>query len=201
MAEVSKVPAVKSKKDIQVKPVVKSPAKLKKKGKFANFVEKFFVEDIRSVLKWGVSEVMIPALKKLLVEFVDSTANTMVYGHGSASPTRRVSSVGNISYREYWARPRDRGESYEENRVASDIYSYGTVLAPSKEAAKDALDQMNSIIRTYGFVTVGHFLEMMRIQPRSTDFNYGWTSIAGAEYIRVPSGEYEIRLPRVMQID
>lgn len=201
MAEVSKAPAVKSKKDIQVKPVVKNPAKLKKKGKFAEFVEKFFVEDIRSVLKWGVSEVMIPALKKLLVEFVDSTANTMVYGHGSASPARRASAVGNVSYREYWARPRDRGESYADNRTANDIYSYGSALVPSAAAAKDALDQMDSIIKTYGFVTVGHFLEMMRIQPRSTDFNYGWTSIAGAKYVRVPSGDYEIQLPRVMQID
>ena len=187
-----------SKKDIQVKPVVKTPAKVKKKGKFASFVDKFFVEDVQSVVKWGVQEVAIPALKKLLVEFVDNTMNSMVYGFGTNDTRRRGSAVSNVSYREYWSRP-----AREEPRPSprDDIYSFGTIEVPSERAAVDALDQMRDIISRYGLVTVAHFLEMVRIQPRSTDFNYGWTSLAGAKYRRMPNGWYEISLPRVMQID
>lgn len=179
--------------------IVKNPVKVKKKNKLAKLAESFFVEDIKSVLSWGVTEVAIPALKKLFVEFIDNTANSMMYGHGSGEYQKRRSSVGNISYREFYNTRRNISDAYAMRHT--EVYSFGTVEVETKEEAKDVLKHMDANIREYGFITVGHFLQMLDVQPRSTDFNYGWTSISGARIIGIPNGGYEISLPKVMQID
>lgn len=193
-----------AKKEQQVKAqkVVKNPVKIKKKGKFAQIVSSFFVDDIKSVLSWGVREVIIPAMQRLFVDFVDSTANSMVYGRGNGIAKRgsAVRNVDGASYRDYYERRRtDRIRAYDDRH--EEVYSFGTVEVATRDEARDVLNHMAAAIDRYGYVTVGHFMEMLNVQPRSTDFNWGWTSIEGARIIRVHSGGYEISLPKVMQIE
>lgn len=184
----------------QIKKVVKNPAKLKKKSKLATIAESFFMEDIKSVLSWAATDVVIPALKKLFVEFVDNTANSMVYGKGSSNyRDRRRPAGADISYRAYWDdRPR-RVDTYEDRHT--DIYSYGVLTVDTKEEAKNVLEQMQDVIDRYGMVRVDWVFEMVRIQPRSTDSNYGWTSIRGSKIVGTMDGRWKIILPRVMPID
>ena len=184
----------------QIKKVVKNPAKIKKKSKLATFAESFFIEDIKSVFSWAATDVAVPALKKLFVEFIDNTANSMVYGKGSVNYRDRRRPVGdNISYRAYWDdRPR-RSDVYEDPH--NDVYSYGTITVDTRDEANDTLNQMQDVIDRYGMVLVSHVLEMVKIPPRSTDSNYGWTSIRGAKYVRTMDGRWKIILPKVMPID
>ena len=191
-----------TKKESQKAPkVVKNPVKIKKKGKLAQIASSFFVEDLKSVLSWGVHEVIIPAMQRLFVDFVDSTANSMVYGRGNGIPKRgsAVRNVG-VSYMDYYDRKRSERISAYDGRH-EEVYSYGTVEVATRDEARDVLNHMAAAIDRYGYVTVGHFMEMLNVQPRSTDFNWGWTSIEGARIIRVRSGGYEISLPKVMQIE
>lgn len=184
----------------KIQKVVKNPVKIKKKSKLAKFAESFIVEDIKSVLSWGANEVVIPALKKLFVEFIDSTANSMVYGH-SVDPRRRGSSTSNISYRDYYSSPTVRRTSVDPYDVKhEEVYSLGTVEVKTKEEAEDVIRDMYSYIERNGYIEVGVFMEMLGVNPRQTDFNWGWTSIAGARAIHRYGGGWEISLPRVMEI-
>lgn len=197
-------PAQTSKKDIKAKSVVRNPVKIKKKSKFGEFVDQVFVADFKSVLSWGLSEVIIPSIKKLFVEFVDNTVNSMVYGKGASVDRRRITGTSNVSYREYYSNSRVRDDVYRDRH--NEVYSYGTVDVKDEVDARRVLNEMEDFIRTYGFVLVANFFEMIStrenpIHPRSTDYNYGWTSLAGAKYTRLPNGECRISLPRVMEID
>lgn len=169
-------------------------AKIKQKGKFAKFMETFIEEDLKSVLSWAAKDVLVPALKKMFVEFVDNTASSMVYGRSNGRPSK--SSTSNISYREYFDRPMERYGSYR----SEDIYSIGTVEVSSREKAYEILDRMDAYIAEYRFITVGYFMQMIGQQPRHTDFNYGWSSVRSAEVIQ-SRGAWVIRLPKVMPID
>lgn len=190
------------KESLKTQKVVKNPVKIKKKGKLAQIASSFFVDDLKSVLSWGVREVIIPAMQRLFVDFVDSTANSMVYGRGNGVPKRgsAIRNVGEASYMDYYNRRRsDRVRAYDDRH--EEVYSFGTVEVATRDEARDVLNHMAAAIDRYGYVTVGHFMEMLNVQPRSTDFNWGWTSIEGARIIRVHSGGYEISLPKVMQIE
>lgn len=190
------------KESLKTQKVVKNPVKIKKKGKLAQIASSFFVDDLKSVLSWGVREVIIPAMQRLFVDFVDSTANSMVYGRGNGVTKRgsAVRNVGGVSYMDYYDRKRtERIREYDGRH--EEVYSFGTVEVETREEARDVLNHMAAAIDRYGYVTVGHFMEMLNVQPKSTDFNWGWTSIEGARIIRVHSGGYEISLPKVMQIE
>lgn len=206
MDELKREPAGKTKKEGQsnekveqhVKKVVNGPVKLKQKSKLQKFAENFIVEDIKSVLSWAAMDVVIPALKKLFVEFVDNTANSIVYGRDSGYQRGR-SSTGNISYQSYYDRQKPRQDNYPVR--TNEIYSYGTVEVSTRAEAENVLNTMDDYISRYRMVTVGTFLEMVGITPRQTDFNYGWMSIRSAEILRMRDGSYQIKLPKVMPLD
>lgn len=201
-------PATKEpKKFYKVEKVVKNPVKVKKKGKFAKLVDQFFVEDLKSVWSWGLTEVIIPSLKRLFVEFIDNSVNSMVYGKG-ANNKIKGSTVGNVSYREYWDRPRTRdyySSSREQEEMYAkrhdDVYGYGEYYIRTEDETKKVLRTMQQCIDTYGLLTVAHFLQMVGVDPRSTDYNYGWTSVNGVTYTILSDGWCRISLPRVMPIE
>lgn len=182
------------KKEIQT---IEGNIKIKPKNKFTKFMEQFIEEDLKSVLSWAAKDVLVPALKKMFVEFIDNTANSMVYGR-SNRPTR--SATSNISYREYYDRPRN---DYRESWTfqADDIYSVGSIEVESRAKALEILDRMDDYIACYRVMTVGAFMQMLKKQPKSTDFNYGWSSTKSAKIHPGRHGGYVIELPRVIPID
>lgn len=171
-------------------------AKIKKKGRFEKFIETFIEDDLKSVLSWAAKDVLVPALKKMFVEFIDNTANSMVYGR-SSKPYK--SATSNISYREYYPPKNDYQPSWSSR--ADDIYSIGTVEVPDKQTAYEILDRMDAYINEYRFITVGYFMQMIKQQPRHTDFNYGWSSVRSAEVTPGRGGTWIIKLPKVMPLD
>ena len=60
--------------------VVQGTAKVKKKSKTSKFAEMFLAEDISNVKSYIVSDVLIPAAKKLFVDTVRDAADMLVYG-------------------------------------------------------------------------------------------------------------------------
>lgn len=175
-------------------------AKLKKKGKFRKFMDRFIEEDLRSVMSWAAEDVLIPALKKMFVEFVDNSVNSMVYGRGSGKSSK--SSTGNISYREYYDKPRSESRwSQEHSPSSSDIYSVGELEVPSEDAAVRLADRMDEYISRYGFLKVGIFMEWVNERPTSSDFDYGWSSVRGLSWHPTWNGKWVMKLPKVIPVD
>ena len=62
------------------------------------------------------------------------------------------------------------------------------------------LQQMDDLIANYGLVSVADLYDLVGINGSYTDNRYGWTNIANAKVVRVPTG-YMLKLPKVMPLD
>lgn len=115
----------------------------------------------------------------------DAIANKLDEVLWSDKPIRR--DVNPVSYRRYC----------EERYVKpySDIeIAYGT-----REEADKILDEMTTLVKEYGQVTVGDMYELSNMSSRYSNYAYGWTNLDGVSVISEAEG-YFIELPDPIKI-
>lgn len=187
-------------RDKKLEKVTTGTVKIKKKGKAAKLAQIFFVEDLKSVASYVGMQILVPAMKKMFVDMVNSAANSLVNGFGTYTNGKKAI-TSNISYRPYLeARdPRDMGRSaYVPNRS---VYDYGEVVFETKEDADHILDMLAEIISQYNVATVADLYQLVGWSPNNTDYDWGWTSVNGSQVIRGSDGRFTLRLPRVRPIN
>ena len=186
-------------KDKKLEKVTTGTAQIKKKGKIAKFAQLFFVEDAKSVLSYVGMQILLPAMKKMFVDMVNSAASSLVNGLGSyTTPKKSISS--NISYRPYLEAkdPRDNRPSYAPNRA---VYDYGEVSLSSEEDARHVVDMMEEIVSQYPAASVADLYQLVGWIPNPSDYDWGWTNLRDTQIIRTSDGRYVIRFPKIRAID
>ena len=176
--------------------IISGTAKVKKKGAKSKFAEMFIAEDASNVKSYIVSDVLIPAAKKLVSDIVKDGIEMILYGgtnRGKRTPGYRADYVSYNRYsdRRYDDRPRDE--------VGRGGYSYNDVYLDSRGEAEEVLDQMGNIIEEYGMVSVMDLYDLVGITGQYTDNKYGWTNIRNAEPVRTNDG-YMLKLPRAIPL-
>lgn len=179
--------------------VVQGTAKVKKKSKTSKFAEMFLAEDISNVKSYIVSDVLIPAAKKLFVDTVRDAADMLVYG-----VTNRVKRSGGfkadyISYNRFSDR-RDERRPISDSRTRSG-YSYDDIILESRGEAEEVLDRMDELIETYGMVSVMDLYDLVGVSGNYTDNKYGWINIKNAEPVRTMGGGYMLKLPKAIPLN
>ena len=175
--------------------VVKSPVQEKKASKFSKFLDIFFAEDLDTVKRYAVSDVLIPALKKAIADIIKNGTDTMLYGETDRS--KKGYNADRVSYRAYYDDPRDDRTRNNRKKAPS---SYNNWIFENRGEAEAVLTRMNEIIRRYGIISILDFYDLIGIDGNHTDERYGWTNLDSAYVIRVRDG-YSISLPRAMPID
>ena len=174
-----------------VKPIAK--ATTKKKNKLA---ETFISEDASNIKSYILMDVLVPAIKKAVIDIVTDGISMLFYGDTSHGNRRSSTSASYISYNRYSDRDRrDDRTSYGRSR-----YSYDDVILQSRGEAEEVLDRMSEMIDTYGIVSVADMYDLVGIATNYTDNKYGWTNLRNAEPIRVSNG-YMLKLPKAGPID
>lgn len=172
----------------KVEKVIVGQAKTKKKNGFGKFMSGLVSEDAQDIKTYLVRDVVIPTIKKTILDTVDM----ILYGAGGK---RKSSSLPKVSYRSFWDDPRD---SRRESRAVQG-YSYDEVILESRGDAEEVLNQLNDIIDTYSIASVADLYDLVGITGNYTDNKYGWTNLANADVIRTRDG-YMIKLPRPLPI-
>ncbi len=178
--------------------VVHGTTKVKKKGKTSKFAEMFLAEDVSNVKSYIVSDVLIPAAKKLFVDTIRDAADMLVYGGTNRGKRSGGFRADYVSYNRFSDRRDDR-RPISDSRTRSG-YSYDDVILESRGEAEEVLDRMDELIQTYGMVSVMDLYDLVGITGQYTDNKYGWTNIRNAEPVRTRDG-YMLKLPRAIPID
>lgn len=179
----------------RVQRIVSNTAKVKKTGEFKKFINNFVAEDATSVKTYIVTDVVIPAAKKLISDIVRDGIDMILYG---GSGTRKTSSSGSkISYRNYYDEKRDD----RHNTSSTTRFDYDNVGFDTRGEADTALTEMQEIIEVFGFVTVSDLYEMANLNAPYTSNKYGWMSVSTAKVYRDRDGRYYIKLPKASPID
>ena len=176
--------------------VVDGTAKVKKKGKTSKFAEMFIAEDLSSVKSYIVSDVLIPAAKKLFVDAIKDAVDMFVYGRTDRGKRSSGFRADYVSYNRYSDRKYD---DHPGNDVRRNSYSYDDVILETRGEAEEVLDTMNAVIDEYGMVSVMDLYDLVGITGQYTDNNYGWKNLRNAEPVRVRDG-YMLKMPRAVPL-
>lgn len=181
-------------KEKKVQKVVTGTVKTKK-NEGRKLASMFISDDAANVKSYVILDVLIPAIKKAILDIVTNGTDMILYG-GKGGNKRN--SGNKISYRNYYDDKKDdyRGSSYH----SKSRFDYDDLVFDSRSECESVREQMVDLIDVYGFVTVADMYDMADLPAPYTSNKYGWTNIRTAETVRVRDG-YILKLPKAMPIE
>ena len=180
----------------RVEKVIQGKAKTKKNS-VRKVTDVFISEDIGNVKSYILMDVLVPAVKKALLDVITNGADMILYG-GNGRGSKR-STADRISYTRYSDKSRDRDRDYTAARARSG-YDYDDVILESRGEAERVLSQMNDLIETYERASIADLYDLVGLDAPYTHNKYGWTNLRNAEPVRVRDG-YMLKMPKALPID
>lgn len=177
----------------EVTPVAKGEVRRKKKTEIQKFSDIFFAEDLGTIKEYIFRDVIMPALKSTLLSVVNNATEVALYGETSV-PQRKIPGA-KISYDKV-GRFGDIQRRRDYNNIQRTAYDFGDAIVDTRAEADAALDALEAEIEEYGQASVGDLFDIIGVTPASTDYNYGWDTIATASAVRLRDGRYLLRLPK-----
>lgn len=185
----------------KVEKAITGVAKPRKKNGVMRFVDVFAPNDVEDVKTYIFMDVIVPAIKKTIVDVVSDGINMLMYGE-SGSRSSTGSSIPKVSYQKCYP-----SSSYKRDRYSNDAHprqtrlDYEDIVFETRGDAESILSMMKELIERYKVVTVADLYDLADI---STD-NYmsnkrGWIDLRNAEVVRIRDG-YVIKLTKPMVID
>ena len=173
-------------------PKLKGEVVQKKKSKFK---EAFISEDIVDVTDYLFMDVFVPALKKLIEDVLTNGIRALFYGSTAKSNGR-----SNISYLTPYDKISSNNGSIKPYKRPVDVYNFKDVVFTEKSDAQDALDTLCEIGDRYGAASVADLYQIIRQNPTSIDFDWGWNDLRSARVVYNGRSGYMIDLPKVVSI-
>lgn len=188
----SKAEAAVAEKRVE-KPVVTGQVKVKK-NELRKFTDAFISEDAGNVKSYILTDVLIPAIKKVVSDIIKDSIDMILYGEIRGSKKRSVSD--RVSYNKYYDRRDD--ERYESSRSRNE-YSYDDIVFETRGEAEAVRSALDDIVDTYGFARVADLYDLIGETGRYTDNDYCWYNLRNAEIVRTRDG-YRLKMPRAVPI-
>lgn len=186
----------------QVERVTSAKAVRRKQPLGRKFSRTFFGGDARTASEYMVGNVIIPALKEMLVEAASSGFERLVYGDVRPKRGRNAPTSGPLGYVSYnrmgpAARQDDRPPmpTNRLSRRARARHDFDDIVIPSRQEAEEVIDRMFDLISKYDSASVADLYELTGLKSDHTDYKWGWTDLRGAAVGRVRGGGYLLDLP------
>lgn len=174
--------------------VVTSEVLIQKKTLGQKFKDLFIEADVKSVVRYVIYEVVLPAARNTIVDASSKGIERMMYGENAArarsygygyGTQQRVTYNSPISraFNPMQARrpPSLRPTSQEKN-------SRDNLIFTTREEAALVLERMNDIIDTYEIVSVSDLNDLVGIRPSYTDNRWGWVYLGDVQIRQVREG-------------
>lgn len=188
----------KSKEEASRKPekVISGEAKKKKKTEVRKFAESFIQGDVKEIKTYLIFDVLIPYLKKGVLDMLNKGASMLLLGNASGAKSISDIKASKVAYSKMYDEREPRPWSARTRR-----YDYDDLVYESNEDAVSVLNAMADILDRYKIVKVADLYDLSNVTPSQTDYNYGWTDLRTASVSQISNGGFVINLPRPMPID
>lgn len=165
---------------------------------------KFFAEDAKSVGRNVFSNVILPGIKKLIVDMVKNAIDILVWGSGKKSNSQFIGTnnfmwnqkggvYNNYSAQSSLSSPKQlpfefKNFIFDDTCLTESDTNNGETARSKAEAV---LNSLKEEIYRYGTVSVATFYEYLGKQHQFTDCNWGWgKEILNIEIERCNGGWY-----------
>lgn len=152
--------------------------------------------EVRDVFNNQFTTMMIPAVMRLIYDFLEGALRMMILGDNRGYSGRPRSY--NRQYRIGSSAPTyRRAASYRPQRQRRVVQEtpYEDVIFTNRKDAEDAWHAMMDITDEYGWVTVGHLYSMVGERENFSHHRWGWTDVSSCGIVRADGGGFIIDLP------
>ena len=184
-----------SKPEKKIEPVVSGKAVVKKRTGITRLADVFLPEDVDSVKTYIIFDILIPKIKFGIHDIVSEAWDSFCGISGRRGSRGTASKVSYVSYDNYSRdkqpeNPRRSGVNYEE------------IVFPTRGDAESVYDRMAELCDTFNAVSVADMYELADVPNDNYTLNkYGWTSMEGAQVIRLSGGGFAIKMPKARPFD
>jgi hypothetical protein len=197
-----KADKVQQEKKEEVTKVVTTTAIQRKRSLSKRFKEVFLGGEFKSATRYITGEVLLPALKNMIVDATSKGVERVIYG--DSAPRRRsdISGRPRFNYSAPTRDPRTRGTlpdqapPYMNSRRRQTV---DDIILISREEADLVIERLGDIVDKYEVASVADLHELVGLPSSYMDGKWGWTSIGYANVRQIREG-YLIDLPPVEPI-
>ena len=180
----------------KIEKIVTGNVSIKKKSALAKIRDMFIAEDADKVGSYIMMDVLVPSIKRAIVDIIKSSADMIFGTKGSQKSSGTTYTYGGtpyVSYSSSQKRP-------DPVNVSRSQYEIGDFIFENKSDAEEVLDQLNELIKAYGQASVADLCELVNAPYEYVANKYGWKNIHDAVSVRVPDG-YSLRLPKSIPLE
>lgn len=184
-----------SKPEKKIEPVVSGKATVKKKSGIVRLADVFLPEDVDSVKSYIIFDILIPKIKSGIHDIVSEAWDSFCGISGRSGSRSTASKVSYVSYDNY---SRDK---QPENPKRSGV-NYEEIIFSTRGDAEAVYDRMAELCDTFNAVSVADMYELAEVPNDNYTLNkYGWTSMEGAQVVRLSGGGFSIKMPKARPFD
>lgn len=174
---------------------------VKKASLGARFKNVFFGGEFKSATRYITTDVLLPALKNLIVDATTKGVEKIIYG--DSAPRRRPQMPGQprVTYNTPVNRGYDRSNpmsamlpNQPPHYVGRRQQTVGDIILVSREEAETVLGAMQDIVDQYQVVSIADLHELVGYPSSYIDNTWGWTNLAYSSVRQIREG-YVIDLP------
>jgi len=188
--------------DKNIEKVVKGPVVVQKRTLGQKIKDTFVEADIKTVMKYVVSDVLLPAARGMIVEGASKGVERLIYGERAQrgrmfgnGPRSQYNNPINRDYRDF----RDPRTSPPGRTRAPRLARNEFILA-SREEATLVLERMNDVLDMYKVVSVADLNDLVGFPTSHVDHKWGWEFLGDVEVRPIREG-FLIDLPPAEPID
>lgn len=172
-------------------------------------------DDARGVMEYVIIDIIVPEIKDLFVDVVQSGIERWVHGGDNRRvrrgriPSTTYDNVGRVAYDSISRGP--YGSSRQStttqpqrtmSRPSRARHRFDELIIPTRQEAEEVIDRMFDILSRYGSVSVADLYELTGVQSSHTDMKWGWTQLRGAKAVPVRrQGGFLLDLPEPESLD
>jgi hypothetical protein len=196
----------KPKKEI-VEKVIVGEVVQKPKSIGYKFKETFFGGDARTAARYVSTDVLLPALRNLIVDSITKGVERVVWGESMQTRGRRPTSYGSrIQY--------DRTPIRTSGRPVEDRYGlpdqrpaawrspkreFNDIVLSTREEAALVVERLVDIIDKYDTVSLADLYDLLGLPSSHVDNKWGWSYLNNVQIRQIREG-YLIELPSLQEI-
>lgn len=176
-------------------PVISGSAVERKEPLRRKFLQAYAGDSAESVGQYLLLDVVVPATKNLISDLVTQGINRILYG--GSRPSGNISSVGSTGYRKFFngggtGAPSSTAQAAPQPKPTA---QFGEIILESRSDAELVIDELRSLIETYGNAKVANLYSLLGITGDFTNQSIGWTNLSRAGVQQVREG-YLLDLPK-----
>lgn len=196
----SKLRAIEPKPEKKLEKVVSGDVVVLKPSVGSRLKKIFLGGDVDSAAQYVFGQVILPALRNIIVETVSRGAEQLMYGESGRRPPPRSPNYGpRVMYNNPLSRQEPRMYHQPPHRWAESSRAADRVMVTTRAEAEAVVDQLVEAVDKYGLVTRADLNEVLGLESAHIDHKWGWDNLARTE-IRQTRDGYEITFPPVEEI-